>query len=161
MEASNPIPHPSRPTLATPGGAGPGSPAGAADDRPEPISEDEAARLIAGAPVAADPFAILSRRGGRPMSDEQIAEFLCNSAQPGAEVPRHELPPLPIARVAAKPAAPAPMLGYANRKDHDGRYSDPRYLAELPVTFRVLRVAPWVLVALFMLYSMLSRIVYR
>lgn len=137
MDASNPMSHPSRPT---------------------PISDDEAARLIAAAPVGEDRFAILSRRGGRPMSDEQIAEFLVSAA--GAPVSPHELPPLPVARVAdARALPPAPVLGYADRKDRDARYSDPRLLAELPVAFRVLRVAPWVLVALFMLYAMLSKII--
>jgi hypothetical protein len=122
--------------------------------RPTPISDDEAARLIAGAPVADDRFAILSRRGGRPMSDEQIAEFL--SSAPGAPTLPGEIAPLPVARVAdAGSLPPAPVLGYAHPKDADGHYSDPRLLAEMPIAFRVLRVAPWVLVAAFMLYAML------
>lgn len=131
--------------------ATPAAGAGQARPSPVPISEDEAARLIAGAPTVADPFAILSRRGGRPMTDEQVAEFLSHDAHPAAEIP-----PLPVARVAAAlPAAPAPTLAYATRHDRDARYSDPRLLAELPVAFRVLRVAPWVLVALFMIFAMI------
>ena len=118
-----------------------------------PISDDEAARLIAGAPAPTDAFSVLSRRGGRPMSDEQIAEFLSHGARPAAA----PLPPLPTARVAAQaiPVPPAPVLAYADPRDHDG-CCDPRLLAELPVAFRVLRVAPWVLVALFMLFAMVS-----
>ena len=128
------------------------------------ISEDEAARLIAGAPVEADSFAILSRRGGRPMSDEQIAEFLCNNPGAGAAATSSsagEVPPLPTARVAAAAdAPPPPVLGYASTTDHDARYSDPRLLAELPIAFRVLRVAPWVLVAAFMFYAMLWKVIH-
>lgn len=127
---------------------------GGDDRRPTPISDDDAARLIAGAPAAADPFAILIRRGGRPMTDEQIAEFLCQGGGPIRDIP----PSLPTARVAAIPAAPAPVLGYAHRTDHDACFSDPRYLAELPITFRVLRVAPWLLLAAFLLYAMVWRI---
>ena len=93
------------------------------------------------------------------MTDEQIAEFLCNdSAHPAAGARRVELPPLPVARVAPADATPAPVLGYANKRDHDGQYSDPRLLAQMPIAFRVLRVAPWVLVALFMLYAMVWKI---
>ena len=91
------------------------------------------------------------------MSDEQIAAFLCSQPGPGSDAASPaELPPLPTARIAEVPEVPAPVLGYANRKDPgDTRYSDPRFLAELPIAFRILRVLPWVLVAAFMLYAML------
>lgn len=95
------------------------------------------------------------------MSDEQIADLLSSAAgAPRAPGELPPLPPLPVAQVAdARALPPAPVLGYADRKDRDAHYSDPRLLAELPVAFRVLRVAPWVLVALFMLYAMLSKII--
>ena len=154
MDASNPIP-PSTdvpaPSAGGTGRAGPGA-------RPQQaISEDDAARLIAGAPAATDHFAVLSRPGGRPMSEDEIAEFLYHASRP----PMVELPPLPVARVAAVPreeAGPAPTLTYASRHDRDAHYSDPRLLAQLPVAFRVLRVAPWVLLALLMLLAMISSI---
>ncbi len=87
------------------------------------------------------------------MTDEQIAEFLSLDARPAPEIS-----PLPLARVASAPTVPAQLLGYANRRDMDAGYSDLRLLVEMPVAFRVLRVAPWIAVALFMLFAIISKI---
>lgn len=96
------------------------------------------------------------------MTEDEIAEFLYHTGRPAVADPP---PPLPVARVAPAPheahgnARPAPTLGYANRDEHDARYSDPRLLAELPLAFRVLRVAPWVLLAVLMLLAMISSVI--
>ncbi len=55
---------------------------------------------------------------------------------------------LPIAAVAAK-SPPAPLLHYRNR-ELEQIIPQPA-LSELPIVFRVVRILPWLLIALLML----------
>jgi hypothetical protein len=136
-----------------------------------PLTEDEVVRLLTAGASAAPPraapwaerFDVLSKRRGRPMSEQQIMAVLAGRDEDGnphagdgssAEScgPR-DLPTAQVSPVPFRPP-PAPLLDYSakpSRLTRRRRAAEATLsIQELPLPFRIIRVAVWLLVAALM-----------
>lgn len=133
-----------------------------ARNNPGPLTEQDAAAILAGAsPSRPDHFAILSRRGRR-LSEEEVVAILMEGADGGPPAGPRDLP---MAQRSPVPAVPPVPLGYIGRR-HDRRPpTRPAVRADrwspgtLPL--RALSVGLWLAVAGLVLFILLSIILAR
>src|SRR5688500_10549627 len=137
-----------------------------------PLTEDEVVRLLSGADTAparprdapwAERFAVLSKRRGRPMSEQQIMAVLAGRVEAGnppaavdVSAESRGLRELPTAQVAPIPfrPPPGPVLDYSSKSSRLAQrrraVESTLTIQELPLPFRIMRVAVWLLVAALM-----------